>query len=126
MLNLRIRERAIEGGERQQPFITRGRLTVDLGPELGKRWQATGGRGEGIRVLDEKTIEITDPTAAYIAVPFGGNEQFDIGLTFEDTGKPTQTTNKTAAYEIEIVQEDAEKGELQGGVLYQIEALPVQ
>jgi hypothetical protein len=126
VLNLRVRERPVAGQERKEPFITRARLTVDLGADLGKRWQASGGRGAGIRALDEKTIEITDPTQAYIAVPFGPDEEFDIGLTFEDMGKPVQTADKSVSYEIEIVQEDAEKGGLQGGVVYQIEALPVE
>jgi hypothetical protein len=123
LLNLHLNERV---PREAQPFLTRGIITVDLGDELGKRWQQGGNRGVGVRPLDGNTIQVIDPTQAFIAVPFGPEEKFDIGITFEDTGKPAQTVEKPAVYEFEIVQEDVEKKEIQGGVLYQIQAPPVQ
>ena len=123
VLNIRFRE--VKGTE-NAPFLTRGTVTVDLGADLGKRWQASGAPGFGVKIVDNQTIQIADPDNAYIRISTAPFEQFNIGLTFEDTSGLEGDTTKPANYNFEVVQEDPEKKTLQGGVLYQIQALPLQ
>jgi hypothetical protein len=115
-------------GTEDHPFLKRGTVTVDLGDELGKRWLEAGADGTGIRPIEGTTsFEVTDPDLGAIKLPVRGAEEFEIGLTFEDTvANGTADVGKPAVYFFEVVQEDPEQKELQGGVLYQIEANPLQ
>ncbi|MEA2604454.1 MAG: extracellular elastinolytic metalloproteinase [Acidobacteriota bacterium] len=124
-LRSKIIFREQRGGE---GFLKRGRVMIDLS-KLAARWQEGRREGKGFRTIDGHTIEVEN--GGYIIVTLNGREEFDLGLTFEDTARRASTkptTDRQAArpavnrYGFEIVQEDADHGKELGGIAYQIVA----
>jgi len=48
------------------PFVGPGKLTIDLGPDLGKMWLAEGAPGVGVRDGGGTAVQILDPKQAVI------------------------------------------------------------
>lgn len=64
-------------------FFRFGRITVDLKPELFRRWIAGGAAGEGVERLDETRIRIVSPDAFINNIQLGPDEVFPVTLDFE-------------------------------------------
>ena len=64
-------------------FLDFGQITVDLGPQLFRRWIAGGAAGKGIKRAGETTIRIVSPNAFISKIRLGPNEVFPITLSFE-------------------------------------------
>ena len=64
-------------------FFDFGRITVDLKPELFRRWIAGGAAGKGVKRAGETTIRIVSPNAFINNIRLGPNEIFPITLNFE-------------------------------------------
>jgi hypothetical protein len=110
--------------DQEQSFFTRGQVVVRIDDKLAERWRAAGGRGEGFRRIDERTLLITDPVRAHLAVDLDPREEHEITIEFTNTaGKPSAEA-KPLTYAYEIVQENMETKEVVGGVTYEILAPP--
>jgi hypothetical protein len=65
------------------PFIGPGKLTIDLGPTLGKAWLAEGAPGVGVQSEGGTVVQILDPKQAVIeGLPIQPGEQFPTTVTF--------------------------------------------
>jgi hypothetical protein len=116
-------------------FFRRGKVTVDFGDKLTEILLAQGAQPVGLKQIDNRTWEIADVTKAYVDVTLDDREEFDIGMTIEDTApRNGQTTGTKAAvpadpvqdsnhYTFEVAEQDlSSKGEDIGGVTYEIDA----
>lgn len=66
-----------------------GTVTVDLGSSLFERWRAAGGKGDGIRVLDNGQIQIVDLARGRISgLPLEPGEHAQITMGFS-AAKPS-------------------------------------
>ncbi|WP_338866416.1 M36 family metallopeptidase [Myxococcus stipitatus] len=91
MFNVRFRELTTDA---KRPFIARGAITVDLGPELTELWQKSSRKSEGLERVGETQFRVVDPTRAAFAIPLEPLQEFNVGLEFKDnefTGKQTDT-----------------------------------
>jgi hypothetical protein len=105
-------------------FFQRGLVTIVLGDELAKRWAESGQEGDGIERIDDRTVRIADPGRAALAVELKSREEHEIVIEFRDTAPNPTAERRPIRYALELVQEDPDKKEPQGGVTYEIEALP--
>ncbi|HBL28843.1 MAG TPA: hypothetical protein DD490_18570, partial [Acidobacteria bacterium] len=105
-------------------FFRRGAVTVLLGDRLAKRWAEAGLEGTGIKRIDDRTFLIADPERATITVTLDGREEDQVELVFEDTAPNPTGEGRPVDYGFVMKQEDIEKKEIQGGVTYEIRALP--
>jgi hypothetical protein len=94
------------------PFIGPGKLTVDLGPTLGKAWLAEGAPGVGVRPAGGTLVQILDPKQAVIqGLPIQPKERLQTTLTFSASA-PVSTTV--------LVDETDSGGADLGGVGYSV------
>ena len=106
------------------PFLQRGRILIDLGPDLYSRWVANGSVGQNVHVAGPNTIEVhLAGTAPYIQFQTAANEEFEIHPSFQSTAANVDRT-KTDKHVFEIRQSRqlANGNTLVGGVTYQIKA----
>lgn len=68
-----------------QNFLSRGRVTVSLDPEMAEIWAANGYAGDGIERIDDLTITLTK-APAFITVPLAALQEFKVKMAFQDTG----------------------------------------
>ncbi|MFP2911455.1 M36 family metallopeptidase, partial [Pyxidicoccus sp. 3LFB2] len=126
LYNVRFRELDTVAG--QVPFLSRGRVTLDLGPELTQVWRAAGGRAVGVKQVGETQFEVVDPAQAFFAIPLQAEQEFEVKMTFTDN-KPAQDPNgEYVEYNFGVVQEDpqaADKNPAVGGVSYYLRAGPL-
>lgn len=113
------------GNPFQQPMVTDlvlaageqafgGKLVVDLGPEVLKRWRASGAKGEGVRQVGETQLEIVDPRRAVLHdIELGAGERLDVTLTF------TAGDRAAEGQVVRMFQTD-QRGEDLGGVEFVI------
>jgi hypothetical protein len=106
----------------QDPFIRHANLTVDLGPELMRRWLEAGGKGGGFERVGETQFRVVDPAGAW----------FDGLLLEPDQAFPVQMHAEVfepalseKPYILEVVQLDSERHEPLGGVTYEL-LLPIK
>ncbi|MBV9787974.1 MAG: S8 family peptidase [Chloroflexi bacterium] len=100
----------------QDPFVRRGRLTIDLGREVTDRWLQGGGKGQGFQRVGETRFVLTDPAGAvFDGVMLEPGKYFPIKLSFE--ALTTSTTGKP--FIIDAEQSNAE-GVAIGGVRYNV------
>jgi hypothetical protein len=124
-----------EPARQAETFFNRGQVTVDFGDKLPEILAAQGVQPVGLKQLDARTWLIADPANAYVDVTLEERDEFDIGLTIEDTAPRTGNTGTTKAavpvdpvpatthYTFEVVEQDlSSKGEDLGGVTYEIDA----
>ncbi|GGS15082.1 vWA domain-containing protein [Actinokineospora fastidiosa] len=105
-----VTDLVLAGGER----AFGGRLVLDLGPDLTRRWLAAGGKAEGVRRVGETRVEIADPRRAVLHdLELKPGERLQTTLTFAagDTAAPGQT--------VRMFQTD-QRGEDLGGVEFVI------
>jgi hypothetical protein len=84
-------------------FFGKGRMFVDLKPELLKRWRDGRALSRGIKVPDDKKpgrFEIVSPEASIQNLTFEPNEAFSVDLSFELPKEP----GFQRAAEFDIVQ----------------------
>jgi hypothetical protein len=94
------------------PFIGPGKLTIDLGPTLGKAWLAEGAPGVGVRSEGGTVVQILDPKQAVIqGLPLQPGDRFPTTLTFV-AGASVNTTV--------LVDETDSQGVDLGGVAYAV------
>jgi hypothetical protein len=94
------------------PFIGPGKLTIDLGPTLGKLWLAEGAPGVGVQPVGGTVVQIVDPKQAVIkGLPIQRGERFPTTLTFVASA-PVNTTV--------LVDETDSQGADLGGVAYAV------
>jgi hypothetical protein len=106
----------------QDPFIRHANLTVDLGPELMKRWLEAGGKGGGFERVGETQFRVIDPAGAWFdGLMLEPDVAFPMQLYFEALA----TTTVEKPYIVEAVQLDPQQREPLGGVTYQV-YLPTQ
>lgn len=136
-LRLRFREPEAQRGD---PFVRRGKLVVTLDDALAERWKVTGQEAEGVKPVDDKTFEV-DEVETSITVEAGGREEYTVVIHFEDLaprataeeaaaeaeaaaarGEAAEDKEEAAEYRYEVVQEDAETGEVVGGITYVVRA----
>ncbi|MFC5290305.1 VWA domain-containing protein [Actinokineospora guangxiensis] len=91
-----------------------GRLTIDLGPELTRRWKEAGGKAEGLRQVGETQFDVVDlKAAAFRGLALQGAERQQIELAF--TGGDRAAEGQV----IRVFQAD-QRGEDLGGVEFLI------
>ncbi|HEV7667069.1 MAG TPA: CARDB domain-containing protein [Thermoanaerobaculia bacterium] len=100
-------------------FLKRGEVTVDLGPELMRRWRESGGDGKNVKVVGKDQIRIL-ATDAYIQFKTTPLEEFKVTMNFLDTAAGNADGEDYHVFEIR--QDDAGKKAVVGGVTYQIHA----
>jgi hypothetical protein len=60
-----------------------GTVTVDLGPDLARRWKAAGQKGAGVKPVGETEVLIVEPKFARLdGLALKAEERVEIGLTF--------------------------------------------
>ncbi|MDQ3403225.1 MAG: VWA domain-containing protein [Actinomycetota bacterium] len=85
---------------REQFLAAGGRLVVDLGPELAKRWRDAGQLGVGVRLISETQVQIADPRTARIqGLTLNPKDEFTLKLLFS-----AATTAKLGAFPLQINQ----------------------
>ncbi|GAB2832461.1 hypothetical protein [Lentzea nigeriaca] len=97
--------------QRERKF--EGTVTVDLGPDLARRWKEAGQPGAGVKPVGETEVLITDPKLARIdGLALKPKERAEIGLTFA-------TDVEAGPAELLVHQVDAQGLDL-GGAQYLI------
>ncbi|HEX6291485.1 MAG TPA: S8 family peptidase [Herpetosiphonaceae bacterium] len=113
-------QRLVFGEPREQwqdPFVRRGRLTIDLGQELFDRWMQGGGRGQGFERVGATQFVLVDPAGAvFDGLMMEPGREFAVQLTFEALA----TAADDQPYIVDAVQYTSGKGELVGGVRYEV------
>ena len=102
------------------PFLRRGRITVDLGTALFDLWRRSGMRGANVATVGGSSIQILGD-GAWIQLSMRGREEGSISLRFEDTATGTQRT-RTEPNVFEVRQTNIRSEKVQGGVTYEIES----
>src|SRR6266704_2355252 len=68
-------------------FCDKGRICIDLKPELFKRWREGGAAGRGLKVADDERragrIELVSPEASIQNITLEPHETFSVDLNFE-------------------------------------------
>ncbi|QSQ21411.1 M36 family metallopeptidase [Pyxidicoccus parkwayensis] len=126
LYNVRFTELPSAAGNKE-PFLTRGTVTLDLGPELMQQWKASGGRAEGVKQTGETQFQVVDPTKAFFEIKLDAEQEFDVGMTFTDLRPAKDPEGAYTEYQFGVVQEDpqAKEGNPQvGGVSYYLRASP--
>ena len=125
-LRLRLREPAGQIEQRGQPFLTRGRVVLTLDDKLAERFKADGQKNTGFKLIDDRTLEAATPDALF-EVATSQDEEYEVSMTFEDTAPRTGEAAEDVepvTYFYEVVQEDADSGEVQGGITYDVRVPP--
>jgi uncharacterized protein YegL len=105
-----VTDLAVAAGDR----VFEGRVTIDLGQELTRRWKEAGGRAEGLRQVGETQFEVVDlKAAAFRGLTLRGAERQQIELTF------TAGDRAAEGQVVRVFQAD-QKGEDLGGVEFLI------
>ena len=102
------------------PFLRRGRITVDLDTALFDLWRRSGMRGANVATTGGSSIQILGD-GAWIQLSMRGREEGSISLRFEDTATGTQRT-RTEPNVFEVRQTNVRSEKVQGGVTYEIES----
>ncbi len=102
------------------PFLRRGRITVDLGPALFALWRRSGSAGANVAITGSSSIQILGGDA-WIQLSMRGREEGSINITWEDTATGTLPT-RTEPNVFEVRQTNIRSGKVQGGVTYEIES----
>jgi hypothetical protein len=94
-------------------FVGPGKLTVDLGPTLGKAWLAEGAPGIGVQPAGGTLVQILDPRQAVIeGLPIQPKERFQTTLTFTASAPVSSTV---------LVDETDSNGADMGGVSFTVD-----
>src|SRR6185295_3479169 len=102
------------------PFLRRGRITVDLGAALFDLWRRSGMRGGNVSIAGSSSIQILGD-GAWIQLSMRGREEGAISLRFDDTATNTlKTRTEPNVFEVRQTNDRSEK--VQGGVTYEIES----
>ncbi|MEP7010726.1 MAG: hypothetical protein ABJC13_10415 [Acidobacteriota bacterium] len=102
------------------PFLRRGRVTVDLGPALFDLWRRGGALGSNVAIVGSTSIQILG-TGAWIQMTMSPRQEFPIDLNFQDTATGTLQT-RTEPNVFEVRQTNIRSERVQGGVTYEIES----
>lgn len=102
------------------PFLRRGRVTVDLGPALFDLWRRGGSLGSNVAITGTSSIQILG-TGAWIQMTMSPRQEFPIDLNFQDTATGTLQT-RTEPNVFEVRQTNVRSEKVQGGVTYEIES----
>lgn len=104
------------------PFLRRGRITVDLGSALFDLWRRGGMRGGNVAIVGSSSIQIL-ADGAWIQLSMRGREEGTISLRFEDTATGTlQTRTEPNVFEVRQTNLRDKVEKVQGGVTYEIES----
>lgn len=97
-----------------------GRIVVDLGDDLFRRWAEAGQQGEGIRQVGETHLEIVDPRQArIIGLTLRPGERPDLTLIFSADPDARPGTTLLHVNQLGLAEEGGEHGDV-GGVEYQL------
>jgi len=102
------------------PFLRRGRITVDLGTALFDLWRRGGMRGGNVAIVGSSSIQVL-ADGAWIQLSMRGREEGTISLRFDDTATGTLQT-RTEPNVFEVRQTNVRSEKVQGGVTYEIES----
>lgn len=102
------------------PFLRRGRITVDLGAALFATWRRSGSVGANVAIDGSSSIQILGD-GAWIQLSMRGREEATISVNFEDTATGTLQT-RTEPNVFEVRQTNIRSEKVQGGVTYEIES----
>ncbi len=104
------------------PFLRRGRITIDLGASLFGLWRENGMLGKNVAVVGSTSIQVL-ADGAWIQLSMRGREEGTISLRFEDTATGTLQTRTEPNY-FEVRQSAVRERDevVQGGVTYEIES----
>jgi hypothetical protein len=104
------------------PFLNRGRITVELPGPLAERWRENGGIARGMEQIDDRTFLLRDPAEAYLDFELKAQEEFPVGLVFQDTVRGQR--DGAHKHTVRVVQHDLATREEVGAVDYEILASP--
>jgi Bacterial TSP3 repeat len=119
-----LRLRALPTDRRPFPdtFLDRGEMYFDLGPDLFKRWQETGGKGEGFQIVSNRTgglvFQILNPAGTYIrGIPFRPGEEANVSMSFRTPVNQVRTFTVDAT---QMLDNDVPVG----GMTYELRTKP--
>jgi hypothetical protein len=102
------------------PFLRRGKVTVDLGAALFDIWRRGDMRGSNVAVVGSSSIQILGD-GAWILLTLRDREEGTIQLRFDDVATGTLKT-RTEPNVFEVRQTNVRSEKVQGGVTYEIES----
>ncbi len=102
------------------PFLRRGRVTVDLGSSLFELWRRNGSPGANVAIVGPTSIQVL-ADGAWIQVSMSPRQEGTISLRFDDTATGTIRT-RSEPNVFEVRQTNIRSGKVQGGVTYEIES----
>jgi hypothetical protein len=124
LFNVRFRE---PDEQLKNPFLQRGTVLVDLGADLTKLWEQSGGKADGVERVGETQFKVADPTRAFFGIQLAPQQEFDVKITFQDQ-KWTKETSDFVEYQFGVIQEDPQSQDkipAVGGVTYYLQASPL-
>lgn len=116
--------RFINARQGDASFFDTGRVFVDIGPELLKRWRERGGKGRGIKLHDEKDavrLEIASPDAIIQNIPLEPGEVFSVNVRFELGRNYERSRDKFASFDLIQIGKPGNDNAVVGGQRFELD-----